>query len=180
MLFVYFVVPIVMAFLYRFRGGLFQQWTGIDLGDTKSRILFWGLPVALVLLLHFVWWVALLSGVLAWLSLTVGNFGAIDLGTDKGTPLRDTLMLTLKGLIQGLLPALPLLLVREVALPLVTFSGLLAGCYWLGRALKVNIKGFGANGDFPETGEFIYGLVFGIGLLCSTFARECGLGLLCC
>lgn len=157
--------PLLLAILYRCRGGLFQRYTGIDLGDTKSRILFWAIPIALICWLNGLFWGnALVVGTLAFVTLTFGNFHAIDLGTKEGSLLRDTLMLTLKGFLQGFIPALGFLFTDICPWPLIVFSSLMAGCYWLGKFHTWNIKGFGQNGDFPEVGELYYGFVFGIGL----------------
>lgn len=169
-----FLIIVSLGFLYRCRGGLFQQLTGIDLGDTKSRILFWGLPVAIAfLLLGFNYWQALVAGVLAFVTTTIGNFDAMDLGKNEGSFVKDMLLLTLKGFITGALPALAFWHSGHNPAILIIACSAMSLAYWAAYLKPLKIKGLGygdgaATGyDFPETGEFYFGLLFGIGLVLS-------------
>ena len=169
------LIILFLGVCYRLRGGLFQQLTGDNIGDTVSRIAFWGVPVACMFLACGLDWKnALVAGVLAFATTTFGNFDAIDLGTRDGTFTRDALMLALKGLLTGGLPALAFLFTDHCPFALIALTTLMPLWYWLAKLYPWRIKGFGygdgaATGyDFPETGELYFGLAFGLGLVLST------------
>ena len=78
---------ISFACLYRLRGGAFSTITEnytdsrFRLGTTSTRIIFWTLPIViLVWLSGFVWWVALLVGVFAFFGITQGHGLYQDIG----------------------------------------------------------------------------------------------------
>jgi hypothetical protein len=90
----------------RVAGGAFQQWSGVDVGDTPARVFFgWTMAVAAWLADPLVWWHPLVLIPLVWIGTTVPNFSSIGMGVaPPRTYWQDFWGLSLHGLL-GIAPA---------------------------------------------------------------------------
>lgn len=167
---------------YRIRGGYLG--TVVKRPGQVSRIA-WGVACGIVAAVSGApWWASLGMVPLMWATSTIGLFDAIDLGANIDTAAdktlsrafrfwRDLALMSLRGLLAVAPAAGVLWLAGFPEWPVLVVAGLLMGpVYWAGRQLRVNIPGFGRGGDFPETGEFLFGAVVALGLFLSTLKRD--------
>lgn len=174
---------VLCGLAFRIRGGLLAG-TRFQTPGQVSRLVFalavsftaWlaGADLGIALALVPVWWLSCLPG---WSH-------SIDLGRNQDKEWRDFVVITLRGALWTLPPALLLgfgpglrvsfsdgldvVLMMTNRYPgwwiLLLTGPIIAPAYWAGRQSGLRLKGLGAGG-FPEVGEAITGVVFGAGTI---------------
>src|SRR5206468_9842825 len=104
------ILPLALlgGMCFRIRGG-WSEGKSWQLPGQVSR-LAWGLACGTtvwVAACFYAWWIALLVGVLTWLSTMAGLHDTIDMGHNEGSFARDFGVGTLHGLLLGAAAALP-------------------------------------------------------------------------
>ena len=152
---------IVGAIGFRLRGdAIFQEITGR--GATTARIVCWAVPMGLLSLSTVPWWASFLVALGFFLGALPGWYGSLDLGHNEGDPVKDRIIMTVRGLVWTLPAALVVwqfdignaiaLMIAGLACPLF---------YELGYRTPSKIPYLRQG---PEVGEVFFGAAIGLAL----------------
>lgn len=146
-------------FLWHCRGG----WNPLDAGTTVARLVFWIIPVGIVLFSVFPWERALAGTVGAYVGLLISHGKYFSCVT-----WRDTFFMGVISCIRFALILIPLACGCHPEIALLSFYGLLGGlAYKMGRLFighTVPLSWYGrpmAEGE-TEYGELFFGALFGL------------------
>ena len=153
---------LIGAIGFRLRGSaIFEEITGR--GATTARIVCWAIPMGLFSLIHVPPMDAVWIGLGFFLGACPGWYHCTDLGRDDGKVVRDYVVMTIRGLVWTILPAIVMSYFNPTAAGAMVLAGALCPlAYTIGWAIPSNIKGLHQG---PELGEFIFGGIIGASIV---------------
>jgi len=152
---------VVGAIGFRLRGdAIFQEITGR--GATTARIVCWAIPMGLLSLSTVPWWASVLVALGFFLGAMPGWHGSLDLGRREGDPVKDRLIMAVRGLVWVMPAAFVVFPFSEFNTAALCFVGMACPLFYeLGYRTPSKIPYLRQG---PEVGEVLFGAAIGLAL----------------